>query len=272
MADDLNRKPLAAAKGLWPNLKFGEAGGAFVGLILLCVGFSLSSEHFFSVRNALNILDQITVLGILAVGMTMVIIIGGIDLSVGSVLALSTMMLGWMMRDIGAPLPVCILVGILAGGLCGLISGASHHLGKTAAVRRDFGDAVVGARNGEYPHRRTANYRLFGMVHRSGHCAPFRFFVDHDDGFSRDCDYRLDLSAFSGRRAQSLRRRRQSGSREVGGHPGCGRSMFGFMRLPGFWPESPESPSRRAWIRRSRAPAWLTNWTPSPRSSSAARA
>ena len=130
MADDLNRKPSAAAKGLWPNLKFGEASGAFVGLILLCVGFSLSSEHFFSVRNALNILDQITVLGILAVGMTMVIIIGGIDLSVGSVLALSTMMLGWMMRDIGAPLPVCILVGILAGGLCGLISGLLITWGK----------------------------------------------------------------------------------------------------------------------------------------------
>ncbi len=108
-------------KEVWHRL--GEAGGPFVGLILLCIGFSLASEHFFSLRNALNILDQVTVLGILAVGMTAVIIIGGIDLSVGSVLAFATMIVGWMMRNHGIPLPLCIIGGILAGGLCGLISG-----------------------------------------------------------------------------------------------------------------------------------------------------
>jgi len=110
--------------------QFGEAGGPFIGLILLCVVFSLASEHFLSARNALNILDQITVLGILAIGMTAVIIIGGIDLSVGSVLAFATMTLGWLMRDGGFPLPVAIVLAILAGGGCGVICGLLITIGR----------------------------------------------------------------------------------------------------------------------------------------------
>lgn len=97
--------------------------GPLIGLILLCVVFSLSSDYFLSVRNALNILDQITVLGILAIGMTAVIIIGGIDLSVGAVLAFAMMMMGWLSHAFDVPLPLAILLGILTGALCGLCSG-----------------------------------------------------------------------------------------------------------------------------------------------------
>lgn len=97
--------------------------GSILGLILLCIGFSFASEYFFSVRNALNILDQVTVLGITAIGMTAVIITGGIDLSVGSVLALAMMMTGWLERHLGVPLGLAIFLGIFAGGLCGLSSG-----------------------------------------------------------------------------------------------------------------------------------------------------
>ena len=110
--------------------QFGEAGGPFIGLILLCVGFSFASEHFLSARNALNILDQVTVLGILAIGMTAVIIIGGIDLSVGSVLAFATMTLGWLMRDGGVPVPFAIIAAILAGGGCGAICGLLITIGR----------------------------------------------------------------------------------------------------------------------------------------------
>ncbi len=63
--------------------------GPLISLVLLCVVISLLTPSFLSVRNLLNVLDQITVLGIMALGMTAVIIIGGIDLSVGSVLALA---------------------------------------------------------------------------------------------------------------------------------------------------------------------------------------
>ena len=48
----------------------GGTQGPLIGLILLCIVFSVSSDFFLSVRNALNILDQVTVLGILAIGMT----------------------------------------------------------------------------------------------------------------------------------------------------------------------------------------------------------
>jgi ribose transport system permease protein len=99
------------------------AQGPLIGLIVLCIAFSLASDYFLSVRNALNILDQVTVLGILAIGMTAVIIIGGIDLSVGAVLALSTMVTGWLSHDVGLPMVPSILLGILTGAACGLVSG-----------------------------------------------------------------------------------------------------------------------------------------------------
>lgn len=100
-----------------------KMSGPLVGLILLCVFFSLTSEYFLSARNGLNVLDQVTVLGIMAIGMTLVIVIGGIDLSVGSVLAFSMMMMGVMQRQLGLPLELAIVVGILTGAACGLVSG-----------------------------------------------------------------------------------------------------------------------------------------------------
>jgi len=97
--------------------------GPLIGLVLLCVGFSIASPVFLSVRNALNVVDQITVLGILAIGMTAVIVIGGIDLSVGSILALAMMVMGWLANDHGVPFPLAILVGIGVAALGGLVNG-----------------------------------------------------------------------------------------------------------------------------------------------------
>ncbi len=84
----------------------GGATGPLIGLILLCLFLAFASDKFLSVRNGLNILDQITVIGIMAVGMTYVILIGGIDLSVGSVLALSMMIMGWVANVAGYPMGV----------------------------------------------------------------------------------------------------------------------------------------------------------------------
>jgi ribose transport system permease protein len=100
-----------------------RAQGPLIGLVLLCVIFSLTSHVFLSVRNALNVVDQVTVLGILAIGMTGVIVIGGIDLSVGALLAIATMTMGWTFRDYGFPFGICIVLGLLAGGLGGLVNG-----------------------------------------------------------------------------------------------------------------------------------------------------
>lgn len=108
--------------GAWRS-KLTGATGPLIGLVLLCLFLTFSTDAFLSVRNGLNILDQITVLGIMAVGMTFVILIGGIDLSVGSVLALSMMVMGWTANTAGLPLGVGIALGLLASAVSGLVVG-----------------------------------------------------------------------------------------------------------------------------------------------------
>ncbi|MGK5683125.1 ABC transporter permease [Actinoplanes sp. URMC 104] len=105
-------------------------GGPFVGLLVLCLALFIATPYFLTVNNLLNVLDQVTILGILAVGMTFVIVTGGIDLSVGSVLALSTMILGWTSHNGGWPLWLSIVAAVLVGGLCGLASGLGITLTK----------------------------------------------------------------------------------------------------------------------------------------------
>ena len=92
-------------------------------LIALSLAFASLSSVFLTTRNLLNVIDQLTVLGVMALGMTAVIVIGGIDLSVGSVLALSMMVMGWVSNVVGLPMPVAILIGLLVGALCGAFSG-----------------------------------------------------------------------------------------------------------------------------------------------------
>lgn len=101
----------------------GGATGPLIGLLLLCVFLSLATDSFLSIRNFLNILDQITVLGIMAVGMTFVILIGGIDLAVGSVLALSMMVLGYLNIEAGMSMGVAVAGALGASALTGLIAG-----------------------------------------------------------------------------------------------------------------------------------------------------
>lgn len=111
------------ARGLARAFSFRGATGPLIGLILLCVVLSLATDRFLSVRNLLNILDQITVLGIMAVGMTFVILIGGIDLAVGSVLALGMMVMGYLANDVGLPMVPAILLALLASAATGMVSG-----------------------------------------------------------------------------------------------------------------------------------------------------
>jgi ribose transport system permease protein len=105
------------------RFRLAGATGPFVGLVLMIVFLSLATDTFFSLRNFLNVMDQITVIGVMAIGMTMVILIGGIDLSVGSVLALAAMVMGYLGNRMGLPFPLAILLALLASALCGAISG-----------------------------------------------------------------------------------------------------------------------------------------------------
>ena len=114
--------PAIEEKKSWADWATG-VGGPLIGLVLLCVIFSFTTDVFLTWRNALNVIDQITVLGILAIGMTAVIIIGGIDLSVGSVLAFSMMMMGWLHQAVEVPLGLAIVAGLVAGTACGVVNG-----------------------------------------------------------------------------------------------------------------------------------------------------
>jgi ribose transport system permease protein len=95
---------------------------ALMTLLLLVLGFSLASPAFFSVNNVLTVLLQTSVIGLLGIGMTMVIITGGIDLSVGSVLALSGVVSGLAVKA-GVPVIPGMALGILTGAACGAFNG-----------------------------------------------------------------------------------------------------------------------------------------------------
>ena len=104
-------------------LSLRGATGPLIGLVLLCAFLAVATDSFFTVRNMLNVLDQITVLGIMAVGMTFVILIGGIDLAVGSVLALAMMVMGYLSNYMGVPLPLAIVCALFVAAFTGVISG-----------------------------------------------------------------------------------------------------------------------------------------------------
>jgi ribose transport system permease protein len=95
------------------------AMGSLLGLVLV---FSFVSDAFFSVGNGITVALQVTSIAYLGIGATCVIITGGIDLSVGSILALSGVIAA-MATKAGVPVPVAMLAGLLVGALCGLING-----------------------------------------------------------------------------------------------------------------------------------------------------
>ncbi len=118
-----SKQPDEVRSRLVAAFSLSGATGPLVGLLLLCVFLSLATDSFLSVRNFLNILDQITVLGIMAVGMTFVILIAGIDLSVGSVMALAMMVLGYLNVEAGMPMSVAISGALIAAALIGATAG-----------------------------------------------------------------------------------------------------------------------------------------------------
>jgi ribose transport system permease protein len=91
--------------------------------LLMLVGlFAFGNAAFLSVGNGLTVLLQTSVIGLLGIGMTLVILTGGIDLSVGSVLALSGTVAGLAVKA-GIPVPLGMAMGIVVGALCGAVNG-----------------------------------------------------------------------------------------------------------------------------------------------------
>jgi len=91
-------------------------------LILLLVVLSILSPNFLTETNLSSVVRQTAVINIMALGMTMIIIAGGIDLSVGSILAFGGLM-GTMALEKGSSIPVGVLIGIIAGMFWGFVNG-----------------------------------------------------------------------------------------------------------------------------------------------------
>ena len=96
--------------------------GLILSFLLLCVVLSLLSDRFLTVNNAVNVLRQSTINGIIAVGMTYVILTAGIDLSVGATLALSTVVTANLLQQ-GIPVLLAVLIGLVLGAAVGFLNG-----------------------------------------------------------------------------------------------------------------------------------------------------
>jgi ribose transport system permease protein len=114
--------PQDSAPSLLSRIKFRDAG-TLLGLVIIGVVFSLMTPVFLTGPNLMNILQQSSINACIALGMTLVIISGGIDLSVGPIAALSAV-LGAAMMVAGVPIPLAILGALGVGALCGLFNGA----------------------------------------------------------------------------------------------------------------------------------------------------
>lgn len=97
--------------------------GILIGLLIMCIGLTFISDSFATSTNIFNVLRQISVNVFLACGMTMVILIGGIDLSVGSVIAISGCLCAGLITNNGIPSGLAIILAIIIGTLVGAVNG-----------------------------------------------------------------------------------------------------------------------------------------------------
>ncbi|MDF2821294.1 MAG: rbsC [Clostridiales bacterium] len=101
---------------------YAQDFGALIALILLVFGISILSPEFRTFNNFLSLLRQSSINGLIAFGMTFVILTGAIDLSVGSVLALTTVLCASMITS-GVPVGIAMILALLIGAGLGLVSG-----------------------------------------------------------------------------------------------------------------------------------------------------
>lgn len=127
MEEKTKKTTATAGVGNAVKIYFKENFGIIVAFLVLCVFLSVfpkTSGSFFTRQNIFNVLRQISTNLFLACGMTMVIILGGIDLSVGSIIALSGCISAGCVARYNLPLPIALLMGLLVGLLVGMFNGA----------------------------------------------------------------------------------------------------------------------------------------------------
>ncbi|HWU15326.1 MAG TPA: ABC transporter permease, partial [Caulobacter sp.] len=107
-------------------LAFARKHRTILFLLLLIAVFGAVNERFLTIRNALNILSEVSIYGIIAVGMTYVILIGGIDVAVGSLLAFASLAAAYVVTTVVGPSPVSWLIALGISTLVGLAGGYVH--------------------------------------------------------------------------------------------------------------------------------------------------
>ena len=126
MREKTKKPTTTSGVGSAVKIYFKENLGIIVAFLVLCVFLSIfpkTSGSFFTRQNIFNVLRQISTNLFLACGMTMVIILGGIDLSVGSIIALSGCISAGCVARYNLPLPIALLMGLLVGLCVGMFNG-----------------------------------------------------------------------------------------------------------------------------------------------------
>ncbi len=104
------------------NIPWGQLG-PFIALLIACIFFAFTTERFFSGENLSLVLQQVMVVGVIAIGQTLIILTAGIDLSCGVVMALGSIVMTKFAVELGVPAPLAILCGIGVTALFGLLNG-----------------------------------------------------------------------------------------------------------------------------------------------------
>lgn len=107
----------------WKNLLAHRETGLLIALLVAVVLFSVTAPNFLTTTNGLNILRQAAFIGIIALGMTLVIVAAEIDISVGAVVALTSALMGVLYRDAGWPIAAILVAVLLVGAASGLTVG-----------------------------------------------------------------------------------------------------------------------------------------------------
>lgn len=127
MSEKMNEGNTAVGRSAGEEIKkFAMRNGALIGLILLAIVLSLATPAFLTGSNILNVGIQAATVAILAFGETFAIVAAGIDLSVGSVAAVSSMFAAYAGASMGMPAWLTVVVGIVAGAVFGALSGIAN--------------------------------------------------------------------------------------------------------------------------------------------------
>lgn len=116
-------KRVVYAPSIWSRIFRTREIGVLAALFVLCMVMSFASPYFMKTQNLFNVLRGMSTIGIMAIGMTMVIVSGGIDLSVGSLAAVSAMLTARLMTYHNVPPWISFVCGMLMGLLLGTVNG-----------------------------------------------------------------------------------------------------------------------------------------------------